>query len=305
MYELILLLLGAVLLALVSGNNLAVCMGNAISGRLISRRNGIALTIIGYVAGMVLEKGFFSKTLSFLLPKAGPLFVGIALAIPIALFVLSYVRRVPQSLSIIFTMSLIGIGLASHEAVDLQVVALIVMFWIFVPLASFVLMVLLMRATSRALRNKFSWRKLRLLKMLVILSSFFVSFTLGANTLGFIYNLLPSTQYTLPVITLSIALGAALLSGSVLRRTGTDIMAIRYLNAFSSQAISVIFVEFATIFGVPISNSQTFVSSIYGAAISYRSRLILKKPFFAIIYSWTSAAIVSIIAGYLAASLLA
>ena len=48
-------LLAAVLIALVAGNNLSACSGAIISSRVTSRRTGILITGIGYTLGLGLQ----------------------------------------------------------------------------------------------------------------------------------------------------------------------------------------------------------------------------------------------------------
>jgi len=79
---------------------------------------------------------------------------------------------------------------------------------------------------------------------------------------------------------------------------GGEIIPIRYLNAVGSQVVSAALVEIATLFGVPMSNTQTFVSCIYGAGASYKSRLIMKHPFVITVETWFITAVIAFVLGF-------
>ncbi len=49
---LIIFVLSFILIALVSGNNMPVCSGSLVGGRILSKRSGIMLTMFGYLAGL-------------------------------------------------------------------------------------------------------------------------------------------------------------------------------------------------------------------------------------------------------------
>ena len=80
-------------------------------------------------------------------------------------------------------------------------------------------------------------------------------------------------------------------------------MPVRYLNAIMSQLVSALEVEIATLFGVPLSNTQTFTASLYGAGYSYKARLMRKKPAYVIVTIWLASAILSFLVAFAMARL--
>ncbi len=155
------------------------------------------------------------------------------------------------------------------------------------------------RIKNRLFPNK-TWKTVSTMRILLIFISFFTAFTLGANTIGLIYATMPANLYLEIIIILAIIFGSILLSSRELQRIGQDIIPIRYANALVSQSVSVLLVEFATLFGIPLSNTQTLTAGIYGAGMSYKFRLIMKKPAISIISTWILTAFVSFIVGYIA-----
>jgi len=96
-----------------------------------------------------------------------------------------------------------------------------------------------------------------------------------------------------------------LLSGGELRRIGNEIISLRYINALNSQVVSVLLVELAVLLSIPLSNSQTFIASIYGSGLSYKNRILLRSPIKSIAITWIGGAFASFALAYLFAMLLA
>ena len=297
MLDLLSLALGFVLVALVAGNNLSVCSGSIIASRVTSRRFGVLVTILGYVLGVVLQGNLMAATISAILPTGSPTYIYAALAIAIVIFIVSQIGRIPQSLSITLTMTLVGMDIASGSPINWGFMLNVAYFWVLIPFLSLGMVVLIMGALRSRGEIKHIWQEAKVVKALLIITSFFVAFTLGANTLGLIDKLLPAGLYNTATTVVAIVLGSVLLSGSTLRRVGSDIIPLRYVNALSTQLVSVVLVEFATLFSIPLSNTQTFISSVYGAGLSYRNRIIMTKPFIAMVSMWLITALVGLAAG--------
>jgi len=285
-----------VLIALVSGNNLSVCTGALIGSRISSKRTGISIAVLGFALGLFLQGAFLKKGVVAILPVSSAPLLIIVLSIAIAVFLLSDKLRVPQSLSINFTSMLLGMSIALHNVVNWYFLALIIAFWVLVPLASIFSMPFIMHYVERATQKGSVWKKVHAIKLLLVVVSFFTAFTLGANTLGFLYEALPSfgiSMYKLVVAIAAIIVGGVFLSGGEVRRVGNDIISMRYLNSIMSQAVSAIEVEVATLFGVPLSNTQTFTASLYGIGYGYKTRLMKKKPAYTILFMWIGGALLS------------
>ena len=291
------LLLGLmfVLIALVSGNNLSVCTGALIGSRISSKRTGISIAVLGFALGLFLQGAFLKKGVVAIVPVSSAPLLIIVLSIAIAVFLLSDKLRVPQSLSINFTSMLLGMSIALHNVVNWYFFALIIAFWVLVPLASIFSMPFIMHYVERVTQKGSVWKKVHVIKLLLVVVSFFTAFTLGANTLGLLYEALPSfgSAYKLAVAIAAIIVGSVFLSGGEVRRVGNDIISMRYLNSIMSQAVSAIEVEVATLFGVPLSNTQTFTASLYGIGYGYKTRLMKKKPAYTILFMWVGGALLS------------
>ena len=302
--DLIILLFVFILAALTAGNNLSVSSGPLISGKIIKKNTGILLTILGYASGFLAEGSFLRTGVAQLFPTTSTVLILIVLSISIGIFIIAHKKRVPESLSITFTSALIGVSLAYGSAINLYFISFIIIFWIFASLFSIILSYYLMKRIRVVLENKKIWSSILIMRTLLIIISFLTAFTLGANTIGLIYASIPYVPYSEVVIILGIIFGCIFLSSRELKRISQDIIPIRYLNALVSQSISVLMVESATLFGIPLSNTQTLTSGIYGAGVSYKTRLILKKPAISIVATWILTAIISLVVAYVATLLL-
>ena len=291
------------LVALVAGNNLSACTGSIISSRIVSRRFGIWTAIIGYILGFLIEGGMLKAGLLALMPVHTAALVIIALLVSLIVFIVAHAIRVPMSLSMTLAMAIVGIELAYSGFLNVPFLSYIIIFWILSTFLSVIFTLVAMRVSYRFLFNSRIWPTIKKIKILLIIISFFTAFVLGANTVGFLFaatlNMLDPVFGVLTVIA-AIIIGSIMLSKGELKRIGNEILPLRYLNALITQMVSVLVVQAATMLSIPSSNTQTFTASLYGAGLSYRTRIILKKPMFTIILSWIATAVISLAIGYAA-----
>ena len=291
------------LVALICGNNLSACSGAIISGGVVDRKTGITIAVAGYITGFLLEGNLLRTGLIALMPVHSEVLVVIALVVAFIVFIAAHLVRIPQSFSITFAMAIIGISLAYGDVSDLHFVSYMIGFWV----VSTIVVIFGVLAAMRILRDSLVkaniWRSIRNIKLLLVVASFLTAFVLGANTIGFLFVAvegITNSIYSEMTVLIAMILGAFLLSSGELRTIGSDIIPVRYLNALVTQSASVIIVEMATIFSIPVSNTQVFTASLYGAGLGYKTRLIRKRPMFDIIIAWVLTAIVSLVLGFAA-----
>ncbi len=297
-FALINLIMSFILIALVSGNNLPVCSGSIIAAKIVNRKTGILLTVFGYVIGLALQGSLLRYGLNAILPVNETALPSVALFIAMIIFLIAHKWRVPQSLSITFSMAILGISMAYTESINWTFVGFMLGLWIFATGAALVTTFVSMKMLPLLMYKRRVWRVVGAIKPMLIVTSFLAAFTLGANTIGFVSTAVNGGVYTIPVFILAIIVGSVFLSRGELKRIGHEILPLRYANALVSQFVSVILVELATLFGVPLSNTQTFTMGLYGVGLGYKTRLIRTRPAMTIFLTWTVTAIVSLILGY-------
>ncbi|MEM3449687.1 MAG: inorganic phosphate transporter, partial [Nitrososphaerota archaeon] len=294
---LIAILLAGVLTALVSGNNLSVSVGTAVGARIISRWTGILIGISGYIAGLLIEGESLKYAASALLPHSY-YDISVAFTISIAAFILATFLRAPLSLTMVLVGSVIGISIHAGKIPDQGLLLLIIIMWVASPVLSIVISYFSNKISIKH-TPKDIWKTAISMKGLLIGASFLTAFTLGANTLGFILNLVGGNLIVTPIMIAGIITGSIVLSRGVIRRVGEEMYSMRYSSATISLLSSAILVEVATILGVPLSNSQTLSASVVGSGLSYRFKAINVKPFMIIVITWIISTILGFTLGYI------
>ncbi len=298
MINLAISVLSFILAMLIAGNNLPISSGTIISSRVVRRNAGIAITVLGYIAGLLAQGGLLAHGFAYLMPSNSVNLIAIALAVSTILFVVGNQLRVPQSLSIILAMALIGTSIASGYRLNPGFLLFMLLFWIIAPIAAFLATMILLKRIDAYVKTKRVWSTLSMAKTLLILTSFFTAFTLGSNTIGLMF--VAASGYTsIWVVIIAVVIGGFALSRGTLSRIGNEIVSLRYMNSLVSQSVSVILVEIATVFSLPFSNTQAFTASIYGAGMSYRTKLLSKRPLEVIVFTWIATAAASFALGYL------
>ena len=232
------------------------------------------------------------------LPVNSTLFITIALLVSIIIFIYAHFKRIPNSLSFTFASVILGISSAAGLNINFTFVLTMVLFWALTPIVSIALTLAMMKGSRRIIDKKNIWGTINKIKILLVIVSFFTAFTLGANTIGFVYSAIPSDSSNFIIVVVALIFGSMVLSGRELNKIGNEIIPFRYLNSITSQLGSAIIVEVATLFGIPMSNTQSFTMSIYGAGLSYKNRLLIKKPAIDIIKAWIYMIIVSFIIAF-------
>ncbi len=291
------MIIGFILVALVAGNNLSVCSGTIIASKTVSKKQGVLLTIAGYIAGLILE-GKFLSGIGLMIPKSNYFYTLILFAIAIVLFILAYKLRIPQSLSIIFTSLIIGMDIALNITIHNIFLLKLFLFWFIAPVISIIFSLIIIQIGYKR-RSKNIFKTLKFIKLFSIIFAFLSAFTLGANTIGLLLVAMPNYIYSVLALIFGIIFGSVFLNKQGLNRISNEIISLRYLNSLISQASSFLFVEIATIFGIPVSSTQIFITSLYGIAFGNKQRVLIKKTLFSIISSWVLMIFIGIVFAFL------
>lgn len=282
--------------ALVAGNNLAACVGTLIGSGVTRKRTGIFIGIAGYVSGLLLQGSSMVRVTALLFPAASAGLASTALIVTIIVFVCGLLLRVPTSLSMSLVGLIIGISISRHLVIDTAYALTVVAMWFVAPLvaiaASFISVRVLNSSKPRDL-----WKRASSFKLLLLVSSFLAAYVLGANTMGVIVAVSGYSGANVAIALAGIPAGSFLLSRGGLQRIGSEMFSLRYSNAFVTLLDSVILVETATLFGLPLSNTQTLSSALFGAGVTYKQRFLSAKPFILIILGWVVASLFSFLIG--------
>ncbi len=290
------LILTFVAVMLVSGNNLSACVGPAIGSRIISKRFGMFLGAAGFSIGLVAQGAGMAKTVNTLLPNAVLQSRAEALLVAIIIFVIADLIRAPMSLSMSLVGLFAGLSVATGELSGGVYVAEVVALWVAAPLIAIVFAFYLIRIINKN-PPKNIWRRLQTYKILLIILAFSTSYVLGTNTIGLIVATGGFSLTAVAIAIVAIFIGAFFLSAGEIRRVSQELFLMRYPNAMSTLLTSTVLVEAATIFSIPLSNTQALSSAVFGTGISYKSKFVSAKPFLVIVLSWVIAPLLSFAIG--------
>jgi len=177
-------------------------------------------------------------------------------------------------------------------------VAEVAFMWVAAPLIAIAFSFYLLRTIDRSKPKNF-WRRLQIYKILLIALAVSTSYVLGANTLGLIVATGGFNLLIVLFAVVAIFIGAFFLSAGEIRRVSEELFLMRYPNATVTLLTSTVLVEAATLLKIPLSNTQALSASVFGAGISYRSKLVSVKPFLIIVLSWVIAPLLSFSIGLL------
>ncbi|MCL5782828.1 MAG: inorganic phosphate transporter [Candidatus Thermoplasmatota archaeon] len=287
-----------VLTALVSGNNLSAAVGTLIGSRIVSRIGGIIIGILGFTSGLLIQGESLADTATKLIPRSSEIIV-FALLIALIIFALATYFRVPLSLIMALVGVSIGLSYRFGYPGHTYLIRIIILTWIIAPLASIALAFVMNRKLT-GLQPRNVWNFALSLKLALVAVSFLTAFTLGANTLGFIEQISGLNGFGVIYMIIGIILGSVFLSKGVIRRVGQEMYLMRYTNAFVALIVSSALVEGATLIGLPLSNTQTLTSSVFGTGLSYRNKLMEIRPFLITVATWILSPVLGVICGLLA-----
>jgi PiT family inorganic phosphate transporter len=299
-YALFALLISLGLAALVAGNNLFSCSGVIVAGGIVKRKTGVVVALIGYLLGLLLQGGMLHIGVYALLPVHDSMILFAGILAAGAVFVVSHLLKAPQSLSLVLASAFVGAGLAAGYAIDMTFLYLMIAAWIMAPVVS--LLVVFFIASSQKEKKKDIWRSLKIAKVLLIVTSFLMAYTLGANTLGFLYSSVGYGSVTILLLFMAaIAVGSFAFSGRIIRNVEEEVMPVKYKGALATQLVSTVLVEAATFLGIPLSNTQVFTTSLLGSGLSYKTRIIDPKALKVILLTWILGALACLAMGYVIA----
>jgi PiT family inorganic phosphate transporter len=283
---------------LVAGNNMSACVGPAIGSRIVTKRFGILLSTAGFSAGLLVQGSSMTQSIGTLLPNASPELRAEALLVAIIVFVIAYKLRVPMSLSMALVGLLAGLSIAQDSPANSIFVGEVALTWVLVPLIAFGLAFGLIRWLNKSWPKNL-WNRLQSYKLLLMVASFTTAYVTGANTLGMI---VATGGFDLASVLAAIAaifVGSFFLSEGAIKRVSQEFFLMRYANAAVTLVTSTVLVESATFFNIPLSITQTTSTAVFGAGLSYKTKLVSTKPFLKVVAGWVIAPLLSFAIGLL------
>ncbi len=198
------------------------------------------------------------------------------------------------SQSIVGSMAGAGIAIVGLHGELFRISVLLQIFasWIVSPfltlIAAFVIYALLLLATSRV-KQSLKWD--RILSYLVIASSCYFAFSLGANAfgagLGPLVMRFPEMRTLIAASAgIVLGLGAFVFGHGVTKAVGSDITTLDYAGAFAAQFAAGLGLQVFSRFGIPVSSSQAIVGAVVGVGLVKGANMVNIKKIQRILLSW-------------------
>lgn len=259
----------------IGASGTAASMGAAYGSGAVSKAKAMVLVAFGAWAGAILGGGEVVKTISGgIIPQQildVELVIIILASATLTLF-LSNLMGIPLSTSEVTVGAIVGVGVAFQE-LYIKKLAIIIFFWILVPIAAFLIAFLLGKAISRAekkwpgLQGKGQWKTW--LSGLLIVTGLLEAFSAGmnnvANAVGPLVGVgILSSNFAVWIGGGFVALGALILGGRVLETNGKKITQLSLLQGSAVSATGGSLVIVASIFGIPVPLTQATTMAILG-----------------------------------------
>ncbi|MEM2178801.1 MAG: inorganic phosphate transporter [Candidatus Methanomethylicaceae archaeon] len=293
----------AMILSLILGwNNSSICFGSLVGMGLMKYKKAAFIASIGFIVGIIIEGWKMHVSIFFSPPYYNEFDLSIVILLTALILFLSTFLKIPISLSNILIFSLIGYSLYFNNQIFILPFLELIAWWIISPFISFLI--------SYILSNFFIKKILiNLIKshfyitLLTLVSTFFISYTLGANNIGFIISLL--LHGSKENVILSIALGLSSIIGMlifgkrIVKSVGEDIVIVAPIKLLTSLLSTIILIWISTQLSFINSLTINFIGALLGSAFSSKLVLFNLKYLKKIIEMWFVSSFLSLSLSYI------
>jgi len=285
--------LAVMLSAILGGNNFSTCLGASLGARIIKPSDAIMIASVSVFLGTLLEGHKLSTVVDGgILPALSTSSLLMILVGSIVVMTIVTVFRLPLALSQVTVGAGWGIALATGlrmgDAYSIQVVAS----WILSPALAF-LGSAMIESTVLQLGGKIkdTMTLNHLYANLTLIAGFYAAYTLGANTLGLLVGLFPTTPADHLLLSLMFSactvFGIVFLSGGTVRSVAENLVGLNPSTALSAQFGCAVSVHLFTQLGLPVSISQVVIGGMEGAASVKRIAITNRRLLEQILAGWT------------------
>jgi PiT family inorganic phosphate transporter len=327
----------------IGANDAANCIGTTVGAQVISYRSAVLLMSVFVILGGTLQGHHVMKTVGKGIVIAEPAEYEIQngkaapeefeeyfpdhrlpdFAILVALLsagffvTLATFTSTPVSTSqaIVGGVAGVGVGIVGMQASYFKLGVLLKIFsaWIVSPILAMILAFLVYTGLGYLLRNAQAVYWSNLLRIGVIGSAAYVSYSLGANDVGNAIGPLLS-KYPDKGLYLAVLGGVAMAAGAlsfgqrVTDTVGKNITPLDYTGALAAQSSAAFGVHLFSMFGIPVSTSQAVVGAVIGVGLTKGAQAVSTRKIGTIFIGWiitpTCAAIFAAVVYRLLASFL-
>jgi phosphate/sulfate permease len=276
--------------SLITGNNSATITGPFTSIPPMKKLITV-LVVSGMSAGLLLEGHKLSGFTTIYYSGDQISLISIFIS-TILIIYLANRFRTPISLTMILAGGIIGIGLIEHiEVTKFSHLLYLASIWIIYPFIGFIVSGITYKKILDIPKRDI-WRGYIFLKILLLISTTFLAYVFGANTIGLIYTFTDmSITYQL-IFVISIIIGVIIFSRETSLEIGLNIYNVGMMSLFISQIITIILIEIATQLSIPVSLTQLLMISLVGPGTYREFKIINIKYIKRIIAVWIGSPII-------------
>ncbi|CAB3288463.1 putative low-affinity inorganic phosphate transporter [Methanocaldococcus lauensis] len=272
---------------ILGANNVGNAIGTAYASKAASYKSLLILFSVSVIVGSLFAKNV-GNTVNSISSEAL-----ISLIISSLVMTISTYKKVPISLHTIIVCSLIGLNFSSS---NLKVFFKILLSWIFSPTIAVIIAYIFYLTYERIKIPIF--KKLSIIRTLLLLTSGIIAFNLGSNDLPTILGTFTTSQTIYLIGAVFLCLGAYLY-GNKISETFTMITNLSVTSAFIAQLSGGLAVTIFTALGMPVSTTQAIVGGILGVGLTKGIKTIKWSVFKKIIFWWVVAPIIALIIGFI------
>ena len=289
----------ALLVLLFTWNNYSLFIGGLTASGSASYRLAVALVAAAMVFG-VLTEGWKMMPTALSAGAYEP-----ALITTIIVFGVSNVLNVPVSISNILVVGLSGSSMANGVGVNVGFLAAVILAWLLSPIAAMVLTWIIYKLVHAAVQRS----GLLLLDLFnrsaAYVVTLYASYTLAANNIGFIVNMVPGNRSVAVLVVLLAAVAGMLMTRRAYVAMGEGLVSLSPQRYFTSVFAASIVLWLLTQLGIPAALTQLLMGAFLGAIISSTLAIYNVRRFKLIVVSWIATAALSFPAGYFIALVMA
>ncbi len=293
MLELAYIFLAAVVSFVIAANNSAGSVGTLYGSRITSYYRaafmaGFFVMLGTFLEGWKMSGAIEGGLISYPLGLEMSLLVLLSVILLMLLFT---ILAVPMSASQLMVGSIIGVAFAFAWSINGGFTAFIVVSWILNFVISLFLSLSIYVLTSRLTKHFNVFALSRFYTVSLLISSAFMAYTLGANTIGLIASLNLS-WYSIIVTGVAALVGTVVLGKRTVVTVGSRITNMDPPRAFAAQIAGAIVVEAFTQIHLPVSITQAIIGGVIGTGMVKGYRELNKKTVKNLFLSWSIAPIV-------------
>ncbi len=300
MLALLYIFLAAIVSFIIAANNSSGSVSTLYGARIISYRNAALMAGFFVMLGTVLEGWKMSGAIDGGLLTVS-LTLEMSMLVLLSLIVLMFIftlLAMPMSASQVMVGSILGVASAFLLQINTEFTFFVVASWGINFLASLLLALIIYMLMARLTRHMHVFSLSKFYTVSLIISSAFMAYTLGANTIGLIASLNLS-WISVATTGVSAMLGTIILGRRTAITVGNKITNLDPPRAFAAQIAGAIIVELFTQLHFPVSITQAIIGGVIGTGLVKGYHELNRKTVKSLMISWSIAPLVGFVLTYL------